>query len=68
MNVETSITIDHLRQMSVGEITVKLFSEIVDAAGSRIGIGDFRPACKGPFGRFVVTSWVANENGLKEVA
>lgn len=38
-------------------IGVKLMREIVDAAGKRIGLGDFRPACKGPFGRFVVTSW-----------
>jgi hypothetical protein len=38
----------------------KLFREIVDAAGKRIGLGDFRPATKGPFGKFVVTSW---ENG-----
>lgn len=35
----------------------KLLREIVDAAGSRIGLCDFRPACKGPFGRFVVTEW-----------
>ena len=38
-------------------IAPKLFREIVDAAGKRIGLGDFRPACKGPFGRFVVTHW-----------
>jgi hypothetical protein len=38
-------------------ITVKLFREIMDAAGKRIGLGDFRPACKGPFGKFVVTNW-----------
>ena len=29
----------------------------VDDAGQRVGLLDFRPACKGPFGRFVVTSW-----------
>lgn len=39
-------------------MTAKLFREIVDAAGKRIGLGDFRPDCKGPFGKFVVTSWV----------
>lgn len=38
-------------------IGVKLLREIVDAAGKRIGLGDFRPACKGPYGRYVVTSW-----------
>lgn len=38
-------------------ISVKLLREIVDAAGKRIGLGDFRPDCKGPFGKFVVTRW-----------
>jgi len=38
-------------------ITTKLIRDIVDTAGKRIGLGDFRPACKGPFGKFVVTSW-----------
>ncbi|MBF0339490.1 MAG: hypothetical protein HQL95_00835 [Magnetococcales bacterium] len=51
-----------------GIITAKLFREIVDAAGSRIGLGDFRPACKGPFGKFVVTQWMVEEFGRKEVA
>lgn len=45
MNVDTEL------------ITVGLMREIIDAAGKRIGLGDFRPACKGPFGKFVVTSW-----------
>lgn len=31
--------------------------EIIDAAGSKVGLGDFRPQRKGPFGRFVVTKW-----------
>lgn len=30
---------------------------LVDDAGSKIGVGDFRPARKGPFGRFKVVSW-----------
>lgn len=30
---------------------------IVDDAGSLVGILDFRPATKGPFGRFMITSW-----------
>lgn len=30
---------------------------VVDDAGSRVGLLDFRPACKGPFGRFMVTKW-----------
>lgn len=42
---------------------VKLLRSIVDAAGKRIGLGDFRPDNKGPFGKFVVTKWEANGNG-----
>jgi hypothetical protein len=38
-------------------LSAKLLREIVDAAGKRIGLGDFRPDCKGPYGRFVVTRW-----------
>jgi len=35
----------------------KLLRAIVDDAGKRIGLGDFRLDRKGPFGRFVVTRW-----------
>jgi hypothetical protein len=37
--------------------SVKVLRDIVDDAGKRIGLGDFRPDCKGPFGKFVVTKW-----------
>jgi hypothetical protein len=30
---------------------------IIDDCGQRVGVLDFRPACKGPFGRFMVTTW-----------
>jgi hypothetical protein len=30
---------------------------IVDDAGQRVGLLDFRPECKGPYGRFMVTKW-----------
>ncbi|MCY3734611.1 MAG: hypothetical protein OXG42_10060 [Chloroflexi bacterium] len=42
-------------------ISPKLFREIVDAAGTRIGLGDFRPDTKGPFGKFKVTRWANGE-------
>lgn len=35
----------------------KLLRSIIDDAGKKIGLGDFRPATKGPFGKFVVTKW-----------
>ena len=38
----------------MGEV---LFRDIVDNAGSKIGLGDFRPDTKGPFGKFLVTRW-----------
>ena len=31
--------------------------KLVDDAGKRIGLGDFRPDRKGIFGKFVVTKW-----------
>lgn len=43
--------------LDTDEMSPKLFRDIVDAAGKKIGLGDFRPATKGPFGRFVVTKW-----------
>lgn len=44
-------------------ISLNLFRDIVDAAGKSIGLGDFRPDCKGPFGKFVVTRWDIQKNG-----
>ena len=46
-------------------MSAKILRQLVDIAGSMIGLGEFRPACKGPYGRFVVTSWKEVE---KEVA
>jgi len=34
--------------------------KIVDDAGERVGLLDFRPERKGPFGRFMVTKWDSN--------
>jgi len=45
-------------------ISLKLMRDIVDAAGKRVGLGDFRPDCKGPFGKFVVTRW--EEDGKED--
>jgi hypothetical protein len=35
------------------DVVKKLF----EAAGSQVGLGDFRPAKRGPFGRFKVSEW-----------
>jgi hypothetical protein len=41
---------------SIGEDVIR---ELVDIAGSRIGIGDFRPQRRGVFGKFKVVGWHA---------
>lgn len=38
-------------------LTEKQLREIVDNAGRRVGLLDYRPEKKGPFGRFMVTEW-----------
>lgn len=49
-------------ELDIDMLGVRLLREIIDAAGKRIGLGDFRPDCKGPFGKFVVILWeVASE-------
>jgi len=35
--------------------------ELVECAGSRVGLGDYRPARKGPFGKFGISSWSAEK-------
>jgi hypothetical protein len=44
------------------EVDLKMFTPkfvrtLLDDAGSKVGLGDFRPARKGIYGRFVVTEW-----------
>lgn len=46
-------------RLDTSEMSEGLFRDLVDSAGRKIGIGDFRPECKGPFGRFVVTKWAS---------
>lgn len=45
--------------LDTDEMSERLMREIVDAAGNKIGLGDFRPECKGPYGRFRVDAWRA---------
>ena len=39
------------------QIEVLVMKEIFDIAGRSVGVGDWRPAKKGRFGKFQVTSW-----------
>jgi hypothetical protein len=45
-------------------IGAKLVRLIIDDAGKRIGLGDFRPQRKGPFGRYRVDLWEEIEEAL----
>lgn len=44
-------------EIDPGMFSEKFVRELVDDAGKKVGLGDFRPARKGPMGRFVVTNW-----------
>lgn len=50
---KTSFTID----LDIDMFSPNFVRLLVDDAGKKIGLGDFRPSRRGPFGRFVVTSW-----------
>ena len=39
------------------EIPAEVVKDVLDHAGKRVGIGDFRPEKGGSFGRFYVTKW-----------
>jgi hypothetical protein len=52
---EWSISFD--LQINTDLIDQRTIHEIVANAGALVGLGDFRPARKGPYGRFAVTSW-----------
>jgi len=42
-------------------LTEQQLRTVVDDAGARVGLLDFRPERKGPFGRFMVTAWERQE-------
>lgn len=42
-------------------LSAKQVRQIVDDAGKNVGLLDFRPEKKGPFGRFIVDEWVAEK-------
>jgi len=39
------------------EVPESIMKELFDIAGRIVGIGDWRPAKKGPYGKFQVTNW-----------
>lgn len=45
-----------------------LIRAIIDDAGKKVGLGDYRPSRKGPFGRFVVVKWSPVKAELSKAA
>jgi hypothetical protein len=41
-----------------GMFSPSLVRMLLDDAGRRVGLGDFRPARKGPYGKFVIVKWL----------
>jgi hypothetical protein len=63
---EFDVTIE-IDETEVNEDTVR---QLVEIAGKKIGLCDFRPNKKGPFGRFKVAAWVkldGSSNGKTKV-
>lgn len=50
---ETSFTIE----VDTTVASVEVVKQVFEAAGLKIGVGDFRPSKRGPFGMFSVTGW-----------
>jgi hypothetical protein len=49
--------LDFTLELDTDIISLLLLRQIVDDAGKRVGLGDYRPDKKGPFGKYVVTKW-----------
>jgi hypothetical protein len=53
--------LDFTLEVDEGFFDLDLVRDIVEAAGKRIGIGDFRPQRKGLFGKFEIDKWDVKE-------
>lgn len=49
--------LEFVLEIDNGEVDSQTIRKLVERAGKFVGLGDFRPACKGRFGKFVVTVW-----------
>lgn len=43
--------------VNADECNMDTVKQLFESAGKMVGLGDFRPAKKGPFGRFAIESW-----------
>jgi hypothetical protein len=44
-------------EIDLNQVSLQLVRKIIDTAGRRCGLGDFRPRNKGTFGQYVVGKW-----------
>lgn len=51
-------------EANLREYQERTVREIVDRAGNEIGLGDFRPQKKGPYGRFRVDNWTLHRSQI----
>lgn len=61
-NWEFEVTVVYDGEKINGGVVKDLFTN----AGAAQGLGSFRPNCKGPFGRFEVTSWKETAGALEQ--
>jgi hypothetical protein len=59
-SLEFTINVD---DDAVSPSVAPLMREIMEVAGRRMGLGDYRPQKKGPYGKFNVTRWEVLSNG-----
>jgi len=44
------------------EVSPETIRQLVEVAGNKIGLCDFRPTRRGPFGRFEIAEWKVNRH------
>jgi hypothetical protein len=55
-------------ELDENESTEAILRDLVEKAGKRIGLGDFRPARRGPFGRFRIDEWKTSKTKREDAA
>lgn len=56
-------TLTFTLEVDESEFKENVVRDLVDTAGKKVGLCDYRPQKKGPFGKFVVVKWVVSKNG-----
>lgn len=51
-------------EVDLEEVAEAIVRDLFEKAGRKVGLGDFRPARRGPFGRFVIDRWDLDRGAL----